>query len=165
MKKIFGDCLQTNPRLNREEAWPASQFPDAEYRYFRDCGCLVCALTVLLRHGGMEEAATDPWVLNQRLIAAGAFTPEADLELEKIAGLYPLKYLGEVIYSKENLCCAVGKGMLCLITVSGIHAEKHFTALLTPIENEALVFDPLYGIKTLSEYDRVCEIRLFRRDP
>ena len=165
MKATYEDCLQTNPRLNLVEAWPASIFPDAEYQYFRDCGCLICSLTVLLRHGGVEETAIDPWMLNQRLIACGAFTPAADLKLEKIGRLYPLEYLGELSYSKGDLCRAVENGMLCLITVPGVLAENHFTALLTVVEVDVLVFDPLYGEKHLSEYDRVCGIRMFRRDP
>lgn len=165
MKADYEDCLQTNPRLNLQEAWPASRFPDAEYRYFRDCGCLVCALTVLLRHGGVEDAAIDPWILNHRLIACGAFTAAADLELDRIGRLYPLEYLGAVSYSGEDLSRAVEDGMLCLITVPGIHAENHFTALLTVTADDALVFDPLYGEKHLTEYARVCGIRLFRRNP
>lgn len=64
--------------LNEEEAWPKTLFPDADYSYFRECGSLVCALTVMLYHSGMEETSgqepINPWILNQRLIACGAFT-------------------------------------------------------------------------------------------
>jgi len=165
MKAKYDDCLQTAPQLNLAEAWPASRFPDAEYRYFRDCGCLVCALTVLLRQSGLADAALDPWVLNRRLIACGAFTPAADLELEYVERLYPLVYLGAEPWSREGLCRAAEKGEPCLITLPGVHAENHFTALLCLTPDDALLFDPLYGEKRLSTCGRVCGIRRFRLYP
>lgn len=156
---------QDNPRLNEVEAWPKGQFPKADHTRFRECGCLVCSLAVLLRHYRIEKTAEEelfnPWILNQRLIKCGAFTPEADLELEDIRKLYPLKYTGSVPYSREALREAVEEGSLCLITVPGIHAEKHFTALLRLTPDDAVVFDPLCGEKKLSEYDEVREIRRF----
>ena len=44
MDEAYKNWRQDDPRFNREEAWPEAQFPDAEYRRFRDAGCLVCAL-------------------------------------------------------------------------------------------------------------------------
>ena len=94
MDEAYKNWRQDDPRFNREEAWPEAQFPDAEYRRFRDAGCLVCALAVMLRHAGLEKEADEdlfnPWILNLRLIDAGAFTPAADLELSEIGRLYPL---------------------------------------------------------------------------
>ena len=158
--------LQTNPQLNEEEAWPAHRFPEADYRYFRECGCLICSLSVLLLESGLEENTEEkpfnPWILNQRLIACGAFTPSADLELADIQKLYPLRYCGSLPYSREALEHSVKSGSLCLITVPGIHADRHFTAVLRLVANDAVVFDPLCGEKNLSDYDQVCEIREFR---
>ena len=98
MKRSYNHWRQKELRFNRAEAWPAERFPDADYRYFRDCGCLVCALAVMLRHSGTEkeedESLFDPWILNKRLIDCGAFTPAADLELFCISRLYPLEYVG-----------------------------------------------------------------------
>ncbi|MCR5577381.1 MAG: hypothetical protein K6F56_10265 [Oscillospiraceae bacterium] len=157
---------QDDPRLNEAEAWPKTDFPDAEYTYFRECGCLVCALAVLLRHHGLEdnaEDAFDPWLLNRRLIACGAFTSGADLELEEIRKLYPLIYAGATPYTREALVRLAENGSPCLITVPGIRADRHFTALLCLTPDDAVVFDPLCGERKLSEYARVCEIRAFRR--
>ena len=93
---IFDHWRQDAPWLNEAEAWPKALFPDAEYHSFRECGCLVCALAVMLKSSGLEnaseEARFNPWVLNQRLITCGAFTPAADLELENVRKLYPLEY-------------------------------------------------------------------------
>lgn len=155
---------QDDPRLNEAEAWPRSAFPEAEYTYFRECGCLVCALAALLqRHGYEDGAAFDPWVLNQRLAACGAFTPSADLELEEIRRLYPLAYTGQTPYSREALTQLAESGALCLITVPGTRAERHFTALLRLTPDDAVVFDPLCGERILSGYERICEIRALRR--
>ena len=166
MGQAYGNWLQDDPLFNLSEAWPASLFPAAEYRYFKDCGCLVCALAVMLRHCGIEgeedEALFNPWVLNQRLIECGAFTPEADLELSDIGRLYPLEYLGAVPYSREALAQIAEYGRPCLVTVPGDKATMHFTALLQMLPDDAMVFDPCCGENLLGTYDRVFEIRVFR---
>lgn len=167
MDQAYRRWRQDDPRLNQTEAWPASLFPDAEYRYFRDCGCLVCALAVMLRHYGIEgetnENLFNPWILNQRLIDCGVFTPEADLELLDINRLYPLAYLGEEPYSREALVRLAKGGLPCLVTTPGDNADVHFTTLLQVSPDDAVVFDPLCGEKKLSSYGRVCEIRAFSK--
>ena len=166
MDRTYMTWLQTNPGFNRAEAWTAERFPDAEFRYFRDAGCLVCALAVMLRHFGIEQAANeslfDPWILNQRLIDCGAFSPAADLELSHISRLYPIEYLGAVPCSGDALARFAENGSPCLITVPGEKAARHFTALLELLPEDATVFDPLCGEKRLSMYDRICEIRVFQ---
>lgn len=158
---------QDDPRLNRVEAWPASIFPDAEYRYFRDAGCLVCALAVMLRECSVEreqdEALFNPWVLNQRLINCGAFSSAADLELSDICRLYPLEYLGEAPYSRIGLDLVKDYALPCLITVPGKNASRHFTTLLDVSGGDVLVFDPNVGERRLSSYGQICEMRLFAK--
>lgn len=166
MDRTYLTWLQTNPGFNQAEAWPAERFPDAEFRYFREAGCLVCALAVMLRHFSIEQAANEslfnPWILNQRLIECGAFNPAADLELSHIGRLYPMEYLGAVPCSGNALARFAENGFPCLVTVPGEKAARHFTALLEPLPEDAIVFDPLCGEKRLGMYDRICEIRVFR---
>ena len=166
MNKLYLNWRQTDPRFNKAEAWPAQQFPDAEFRFFRDAGCLVCALAVLLRHTGLEKEADEnlfnPWILNRRLIDCGAFTPAADLELSGIGRLYPIDCSEAVPYSEDALDRAAQNGLPCLITVPGKNADRHFMALLHQLPRDAVVYDPLCGERTLSSYNRVCEIRMFR---
>lgn len=158
---------QADLRFNQAEAWSAQQFPEADYRYFRDCGCLICALAVMLRHSGIEkeedESLFNPWILNRKLIDCGAFTPAADLELSYINRLYPLVYWGSIPYSREALLQIVEKGLPCLVTVPGEHAARHFTTPLFTLPDDAIVFDPFSGMQRLSAYDRICEIRIFRQ--
>ena len=157
--------LQEAPRLNEAEAWPRAIFPDADFTYFRECGCLVCALAVMLRQSGLERDGDlfDPWRLNQRLIDCGAFTPSADLKLREIRRLYPLAYVGPAPYSREALEQIVEGGSLCLLTVPGLRSERHFVTPLALLPGDAAIFDPLYGERKLSEYARVIDIREFRR--
>ncbi len=159
-------CRQDDPSLNEKEAWPKTIFPEAEFTYFREGGCLICSLTVLLLHHGIKERDGEerftPWVLNQKLIACGAFTPTADLELTKLQNLYPLRYAGSEPYSRSALRRVHENGSPCLITVPGIRSYRHFTTLLRMTSSDAVVFDPLYGEKKLSEYRQVCEIREFK---
>ena len=166
MQQTYLTWLQTHPRFNRAEAWSEEQFPAASYRFFRDAGCLVCSLAVMLRHYGIEKEANeglfDPWILNRRLIECGAFSPAADLELSCINRLYPLEYLGAVPCSGNALHRCAEDGFPCLITVPGEKADRHFTALLALLPDDAIVFDPICGEKKLSMYERICEIRAFR---
>lgn len=159
--------LQTDPRYNQVEAWPEAQFPHATYRYFAECGCLVCALAVMLRHYGIEktqdEERFNPWVLNERLIACGAFYSDADLELVNVDRLYPIEYMGAMPYSRETFATVAREGLPCLVTVPGVNASTHFLALLGLVGDDAVVYDPLYGQRLLSTYDRVLELRVFRR--
>ncbi|MBQ3335156.1 MAG: hypothetical protein IJG85_06185 [Eubacteriaceae bacterium] len=156
---------QTASQFNLKEAWPARLFPNAKYRYFRDCGCLVCALAVMLRHCGIEkeegQSLFNPWVLNQRLIDCGAFTSDADLELSFVNRLYPVEYLGEFSYSREELVHLMEWDFPCLVTVPGSNAERHFIVPLFTVTEDVIVFDPLCGEKRLSTYNRICGIRRF----
>ena len=165
-KAAYKNWRQSDPRFNREEAWPARLFPDADCRYFRDAGCLVCALAVMLRHYEVEktedERQFNPWILNQSLIRCGAFTSAADLDLSNIGRLYPLAYSGAMPYSEAALIQIAEKGQPCLITVPGNHAEHHFTTFLRLLPDDAVVYDPLCGERKLSTYDRICEIRVFQ---
>ena len=165
MSRRYCAWRQTDERFNQEEAWPAELFPEADYRYFRDAGCLLCALAVMLRHYGLEaeedESRFNPWILNERLIDCGAFYPTANLELAHISRLYPLEYLGSAPYSRADLVRTAELGVPCLVTVPGANAARHFTTLLSVTDDDALVYDPLRGERSLSSYERVLELRTF----
>lgn len=158
---------QDDPRFNEREAWPKEDFPDAGYHYFRESGCLVCSLAIMLRHTGIEretdESRFNPWILNQKLIEIGAFDPEADLELEDIPKMYPVSYLGEVPYSLEKMRRYSDEPYACLITVPGKKAAEHFTAFYRLLEEDVIVTDPLCGLQRLSQYEKVNAIRVFRK--
>lgn len=162
----YRNWRQTDPRYNQAPAWPAVQFPEATFHFFKDCGCLVCALAMMLRHYGIEkttdESLFNPWILNQRLIDCEAFYPTANLELARIERLYPLEYRGAVPYARDTLAQLAQDGLPCLITVPGVNASRHFTALYALTEDDALVMDPLSGERRLSSYEWVHDIRVFR---
>lgn len=121
---------------------------------------------MMLRHYGIEKAEDEslfnPWVLNQRLIDCGAFYPTANLELARIDRLYPLEYLGAVPYVRDTLVQLAQDGLPCLITVPGVNASRHFTALYALTEDDVVVMDPLFGERSLSSYEQVHDIRVFR---
>ena len=71
MELNYNNWRLSDPCFNCEEAWPAEQFPDADYRYFCDAGCLIFALAGMLVHYGLEKGEDgpfDPRILNRRLI-------------------------------------------------------------------------------------------------
>ena len=166
MAQPYLNWRQDDARVNQAEAWPASRFPDATYHYFRDCGCLVCALAVMLRRCSLEtesdEDLFNPWTLNQRLVDCDAFDSAADLELESVSRLYPLEYVGKVPCTHDALAKVATDGSPCLVAVPGKKASKHFTTLLRVLEDDAEIYDPLVGVARLSSYDRPHELRVFR---
>lgn len=158
---------QTDAAFNEEQAWPASLFPDATYRYFSECGCVVTALSIMLRHFNIEQQADptkfNPWILNERLIHCGAFDAAADLVLPDIDMLYDLEYAGAIVYSRESIIRIFQSGEPFLITVPGTNAPKHFIAPDALTEDDVAVIDSASEKRFLSEYDKVLELRLFRR--
>lgn len=159
--------LQNDPRYNECEAWAEDLFPNAQYRYFREAGCLVCALAFMLRYYEIEkEQDTDifnPLILCERLIRQDAFSPAADLEIAAISRLYPIGYLGAIKYSRQALEECVRQGYPCLLTVRGTRDVVHFIVPEELTEEDAIVFDPKEGRRRLSEYAAVYQIRKFRK--
>ena len=166
MDKAYLHWRQNDPRFNQTEAWPRSLFPKAEYTFFRDAGCLVVALAVMLRYYDIEQTADEnlfnPWTLNKELINSGAFDSAADLELRFISRLYPLEYLGSADYSEDTLRHIMERGWPCLITVPGKNADRHFTTFLS-MQPDVTVFDPICGERKCGTYDRLFDIRVFRK--
>ena len=165
--QAFRSWNQKAPWLNEREAWPAALFPEASWHYFRDAGCLVTSLAVMLRLFGLEKeqdpALINPWILNERLIKAGAFTPAADLIIRDISKLYPIEYAGQFPYSREAFLRLWEAEEPFLITVPGVLEPKHF---IVPDGTEGgvlKIIDPAGGKIFLGEFDDVIDLRVFRR--
>ena len=167
-KERYKSWEQADPRYNETQAWPAALFPDARFHLFKECGCLITSLAILLRHYGIEkeedENLFNPWILNQRLIACGAFDSEADLEIEDINKLYPLEYSETLPYSREKLVEVWETGRPFLIAVPGVRGERHFIVPDDLTEDDMAVIDCAWGKKYLSEFDQILEIRVFKRN-
>ncbi len=167
-KKTYRKWRQDDPAFNEKEAWPGSRFPDAEWHMFREKGCLVTALAIMLRHFSIEkekdERLFNPWILNQRLIACGAFDSRADLNLRDINRLYSLDYSGAMTCSRENLQAVWETGQPFLIAVAGDQGERHFLVAEEMAQDDLVVIDPLWDRKYLSEYDQVIELLVFWRN-
>ena len=158
---------QTDAYLNEKEAWPASVFPEAEYHYFSECGCVVSALAMMLRRYEIEQQVDptkfNPWILNERLIKCGAFNAAADLMIADIDLLYNLEYAGSVPYSREKLIEACHSEEPFLITVRGNNAPCHFIVPDYLTEEDFAVMDSASQKQFLSEFEEVLELRLFRK--
>ncbi|MDO5134221.1 MAG: hypothetical protein Q4D81_14760, partial [Eubacteriales bacterium] len=163
--EIYKSWIQAEYCYNVSEAWPKELFPEAKYTLFRECGCLVTSMAIMLRHFGIEkeenELLFNPWVFNQRLIAENAFLPSADLNIEEIRKLYPLVYIGYLPYSKENLLMVIRTGQPFLITVPGVRGARHFVVPDHLTEDDMAVIDCAWEKKFLSEFDEILEIRVF----
>ncbi len=166
-KQTYRKWRQDNPALNEKEAWPGSRFPDTEYHMFSEKGGLVTAFAIMLRHFSIEketdEKLFNPWILNQRLIACGAFDSRAGLNLRDINRLYPLDYSGTMAYSRENLQAVWETGQPFLIVVAGDQGERHFLVAEEMAEDDLVVMDPQGAGRYLSDYDQVMELLVFWR--
>lgn len=162
----YRDFLQNDPRYNEKKAWTEEKFPDAQYRYFCEAGCLVCSLAFLLRYHEIEKETDtkvfNPWILCEKLIGIGAFDSAADLEITAVSRLYPVGYLGVAEFSEEVLSEAAENGYACLLTVRGKNGPLHFIAMEKLTDDDAIVFDPKSGKRYLSEYSEIRQIRMFR---
>ncbi|MDO5131927.1 MAG: polysaccharide deacetylase family protein [Eubacteriales bacterium] len=160
--------LRTEPAYNREDSTSENQYSLAETRYFREGSGLVYALAGMLYLQGLEpeagETTFNPWILNQRLAEAGAFSATGNLSLSLLYRLYPLVYHGDIPYARESLQFLLGKEISCLLLFAREHEYGRFLAVIDLTEEDVLVFDPSAGVRFLSEFDEVCEIRVFLRN-
>ena len=164
-KDQYKTWKQTDPAFNEKEAWPREQFPGASFRYLKDTGCLVTSLAIMLRHFGLEKESDgsrfNPWILLERLIAAGVYNECADLHLQRIHRLYPIEYCGSIPYTKEALARTAASGEPFLIVVPGQRGPRHFIAPDRPEGDTFAVFDPDSEAHTLEDYPSVLELRIF----
>ena len=155
-----------DPRFNEKEAWPSSMFPEADYHYFRDCGNIICAVAMMLRHNHIEEEVDEdkfnPFILNERLIKCHAFFPNADLNLFHINRLYPIEYYDKVPYEREILEGLVRIGSYCIIAAESDDGREACLVLDSLTREDVKVIDTRRGDRLLSEYKAVHYIRYFR---
>ena len=158
---------QTDSEFNKEEAWTSQLFPDAKFRYFSDCGCVVTSLAIMLRHFGLEPETDpekfNPWILNELLIRCEAFTKSADLIIRNISRIYPLEYVGTTPYSKETVEELLKSGNPFLITVPGTNAPRHFIVPDCLMNGDLKIIDCYGDNQYISDYNTVYDLRVFRK--
>ncbi|GEM_PF-3211860 len=157
---------QAAPFINNEEAWTKEEFPDATYHYFKEWGCLVSSLAILLRRYGFEnnndQSQFNPWTLNERLKKFGAFDSAADLRMDKLNRLYPIEYAGDIPYSREALISSAEQGYKCMVSVPGVRGESHYVVVDIITDDDVIIIDPTWQKRRLSEFDQVIDIIRFK---
>ena len=163
----FRTWRQDDPRYNMTETFDAENYPDAKYRYLRDNGCLVIALTVMLRFLGIEKETDynkfNPMIFLERAKAAGCFSKSADFILSKFSKLYPLEQFDCVPYSRQALIESRNNGYVSLLMVPGIHGPYHYIVPDTILDDDVSVIDCIFGKTLVSQYEKVFFIVNFRR--
>ena len=166
--EVYRTWRQDAEKFNQTEAWGEEMFPQADYRYMKEAGCLITSLAIMLRRYGLEteadEARFNPLILNERLIAAGAFDAAADLYLKHINKLYPLDYIGAMGYTRERAQMLCERGNPFLITVPGTLAQKHFLVFDGMCaDGDIAIIDPAGEKTRISQFENVLELRVFRK--
>ena len=163
---IYRTWRQADPRYNEVDAWPEDIFPKAEFRRFKQSGCLITSLAIMLRHYNLEKETSEdlfnPLILNSKLIENNVFDEYADIDLANLKNIYPLEYIGGIPYSYEAMIDAYTSGEPFLITVPGVNAENHFVVPDHPIDGDMAIIDCAWGKERLSEFEIVKQLRLFK---
>ena len=158
---------QGDPEWNQAEAWPADEYPNASMRWMRNAGCLVTSVAMLLRHYGVVTATDvnsfNPWICNNALKAAGAFTSGADMYWDGVRKAYPgFVYVGQKSYSKETLASLYSQGYACIV---GVNGNGHYVAVKSANSSGATIMDPGWGYTSLSSFSSVNTIVYYSATP
>lgn len=155
---------QYDSEWNQSEAWPASQYPSATYRWMRQAGCYVTSIAMLLRHYNVVTDSNvknfNPWICNTELGKVGALDAAADMVAANISKAYPgFAYAGSTTYSASTLVSLYNKGYACVVAVNGY---GHYVAVKTANSTDNIVImDPGSESSSLSRYSSVNGIIYF----
>ncbi len=155
---------QYDSEWNQSEAWPASQYPNATYRWMRQAGCYVTTIAILLRHYNVVTDSDvnnfNPWICNTELGKAGALNSAADLIAGNISKAYPgFVYAGTVAYSASTLVSLYKQGYACVVAVKGY---GHYVAVKSANSTDSIeIMDPGAANTSLSYYSSVNAIIYF----
>ena len=158
---------QGDSEWNQQEAWPASQYPGASMRWMRQAGCLVTSISMLLRHYNVvvtsDVNSFNPWICNNALKAAGAFTSSADMYWDGVRKAYPgFVYVGSAAYSREKLASLYSQGYACVV---GVNGNGHYVAVRSADSSGAVIMDPGWGYTSLSNFSSVNSIYYYSATP
>lgn len=158
---------QGDSEWNQQEAWPASQYPNASMRWMRQAGCLVTSVAMLLRHYNVVVTSDvnvfNPWICNNALKAAGAFTSGADMYWDGVRKAYPgFVYKGSATYSKSTLASLYSQGYACVV---GVNGNGHYVAVKYADSSGATIMDPGWGYTSLSSFSSVNTIYYYSATP
>lgn len=163
----FRTWRQDDSRYNMTQAFDEEHYPDAQYRYIKDSGCLIVALAIMVRMYGLEKEADyqkfNPWIFLQRAKAAGCFTKSADFILADITKLYPLEQFECVPYSRQAMIESRQNGYASILMVPGIHGPYHYVVPDQILPDDVSVIDNMFGKTRVSQYEKVFYIVHFRR--
>ena len=161
---------QGDAEWNQAEAWPASQYPQASSHYMSEAGCLVCSVAMLLRHYNVVTESNvnkfNPWICNEALKAAGAFTPAADMYWDGPEKAYPgFVYIDCISYSENQLISLYQQGYACIVKVNGSGGYYHYVAVRSASISGISIMDPGWGRTSLSEFSDKYEIYYYKVTP
>lgn len=152
----YTNWKQNDPEWNQQEAWPASQYPNATIRRMSGAGCAVTSIAMLLRHYGVITSSDvnvfNPWICNETLKNAGAFNSAADLYWN-LNNAYPgFVYQDQVGYSLPMLTSLYNRGYACMVKVNGSGGYDHFVAVRNVSGSTVSIMDPGSSATNLNAY-------------
>ena len=159
---------QYDSEWNQSEAGPASQYPNATYRWMKEAGCYVTTIAILLRHYNVVSDGDvnhfNPWICNTALGNVGALNSAADMVPANISKAYPgFVYQGSVGYSASQLVSLYNQGYACVVAVNGY---GHYVAVRSATDTgNIVIMDPGASSSSLSRYGSINAIIYFSATP
>ncbi len=158
---------QDDLRFNRTEMFDAENYPDAKFRYLKDSGCLIVALSIMLRLFGIEKETDfnkfNPLIFCERAKAAGCFSKSGNFIFPAMPRLYPIEKFEAVPYSREAMIESFNKGYASILMVPGVNCQYHYVVPYKILDNDVSVIDRKFGKTLVSQYKEVYYILNFRR--
>lgn len=165
--KNYRTWKQYDERYNQKEAWDAKNFPDAKFRYLKDNGCFLVSIAIMLRHFGIEKESDftkfNPWIFYERAKAQKCISTAANFDPCSIERLYPVEYLGDISYSRENLIQSLKDGCICLLEVAGKNWPIHYIVPYEILKDDISIMDPGSSREYLSQFEKVFTVVRFKK--
>ena len=155
--------IQADPRWNRQEAWPQSQYPDAASRTMQEGGDQVTALAMLLRQYGLaSQEDFSPWQCLEKLKQADAFDPGGRLIWSRIEDAFPgLHFENRVEYSFQKISALYDYGFACILELKGLEGDLHCAAVRSVNARSVSILDPASGETELKTPASVASVYYF----
>lgn len=99
---------------NREEMWPAVEYPDTNIRYMSQAGCYVVSLCIMMRMSGIvaepDFQKFNPLIFCEKLKSVNGFYSEGSVNVEKLPEIFPLRIVDSIPYNRDDLASSLSEG-------------------------------------------------------
>ena len=153
---------------NREEMWPATEYPDADLHYMSEAGCYVVSLCIMMRMSGIVAESDfqkfNPLIFCEKLKSGNGFFNDGSVNVEKLPEIFPLRIVDSIPYNRDDLASSLSEGYACQIIVKGRNAPQHYVVPVKVTESDVEIIDPSWDKTRLSELEPIWIVRYLKNE-